>query len=247
MSESLALDAGVEYPTSDGRPVAETPLHYRRLADAAHALTMRFESRPGAYVGVNMLVYDERGNPKRHLSPDVFVAFDTPDRERETYKLWEDPSPAFVLEVTSKTTRREDQRKKSRYARWGVAEYFLYDPRGEYVEPALRGFDLSGLGYRAMKREILPNGNLGFQSKTLGLGLWLDGSVLRFYDPKTGRVLSTPKEAAAEAAAGGARAAVAESRAAVAESRAAVAESRAAAETARRRALEAELAELKNR
>ena len=99
-------------------------MHYRRLADAAHALTMRFESRPGAYVGVNMLVYDERGNPRRHLSPDVFVAFGVTDRQREIYKLWEDESPAFVLEVTSKTTRREDRRKKSRYARWGVAEYF---------------------------------------------------------------------------------------------------------------------------
>lgn len=51
--EALALDDGVEYPTSDGRPVAETPLHYRRLADAADVLTMRFESRPRVYVGVN--------------------------------------------------------------------------------------------------------------------------------------------------------------------------------------------------
>ena len=185
MSEALTFDAGVEYPTRDGRPVAETPLHYRRLADAAHALTMRFESHPGAYVGVNMLVYDERGNPRRHLSPDVFVAFDVADREREIYKLWEDECPAFVLEVTSKTTRREDRRKKSRYARWGVPEYFLHDPRGEYIKPALKGFELSGTGYRKMATAVLPNGKAGFPSKTLGLGLWLDGSVLRFYDPET--------------------------------------------------------------
>lgn len=113
MTEAHVLDTGVEYPTSDGRPVAETPLHYRRLTDAAHALSVHFESLPGAYVGVNMLVYDDTGDPRRHLSPDIFVAFDVEDRERDIYKLWEDESPAFVLEVTSRSTRKEDERKKA--------------------------------------------------------------------------------------------------------------------------------------
>ena len=139
MSEAAAFDEGIEYPTSDGRPVAETPLHYRRLADAAHALTTLFDSRPDAYVGVNMLVYDEPGNPRRHLSPDIFIAFGVEDRYRDIYKLWQDRRPSFILEVTSKTTRREDERKRSRYARWGVEEYFMYDPRAEYMNPALAG------------------------------------------------------------------------------------------------------------
>ena len=82
MSEAPAFDADIEYPTSDGRPVAETPLHYRRLADAAHALTTLFDSQASVYVGVNMLVYDEPGNPKRHLSPDIFIAFGVEDRYR---------------------------------------------------------------------------------------------------------------------------------------------------------------------
>ena len=197
--QALALDDGVDYPTSDGRPVAETPLHYRRLADAADVLTMRFESRPRVYVGVNMLVYEQRGNPKRSLSPDLFVAFDVEDRERDIYKLWEDDSPAFVLELTSKSTHREDERKKARYSRWGVAECFLYDPRGEYVEPPLKGFELTGGGYRAMPTDVLPNGKPGITSRTLGLGLWLDGSVLRFYDPETDRDLLTSRERALEA------------------------------------------------
>ena len=221
--EALALDDGVDYPTSDGRPVAETPLHYRRLADAADVLTMRFESRPRVYVGVNMLVYEQRGNPRRSLSPDLFVAFDVEDRERDVYKLWEDNAPMFVLEVTSKSTHREDERKKARYSRWGVAEYFLYDPRGEYVKPPLKGFELAGGSYRAMPTDVLPHGKPGFTSRTLGLGLWLDGSVLRFYDPETDRNLLTSRERVLEANA------------------------RAAAAETRRRELEAELAEIKAR
>ncbi|MDE0419739.1 MAG: Uma2 family endonuclease [Gammaproteobacteria bacterium] len=232
MTEAL-IDAGVEYPTSDGRPVAETPLHYRRLEEAWHALDMRFGSQPDVYVGANMLVYDEPGNPARHLSPDLFVAFGVEDRERDIYKLWEDAAPSFVLEITSKTTSDEDERKKARYARWGVEEYFLYDPRAEYVKPPLQGFRLSRGAYRAIATEILPNGKPGFLSDALGLGLWLDGAVLRIYDPGTSQNLSTPREAEAKAAA--------------AEARAAAAEARAVAAETRQRRLEAELAELRNR
>lgn len=116
MGEAIGFDDGIEYPTSDGRPVAETPLHYRRLADAAHALMALFDPQPGVYVGVNMLVYDEPGNPRRHLSPDIFIAFGVEDRYRDIFKLWEEESPSFVLEMTSKTTHQEDDRKKVRYA-----------------------------------------------------------------------------------------------------------------------------------
>ena len=122
------------------------------------------------------------------------MAFGAQARERDIYKLWEDPAPAFVLEVTSKSTRREDARKQVRYARWAVAEYFLYDPRAEYLVPALQGFALSAVGYRSMREHILSNGERGFSSAMLGLELWLDDSVLRLFDPAAGQNLSTPRE-----------------------------------------------------
>ena len=266
MTEALAIDDGIEYPTRDGRPVAETPLHYRRLADAAHALFTHYESRPGAYVGVNMMVYDERGNPRRFLSPDVFVAFGVAKRERDIYKLWEERAPSFVLEMTSKSTRKEDERKMVRYARWGVAEYFLYDPRREYVKPPLRAFELVRGTYRAIPPVTLSNGERGIPSRTLDLELWLEGSVLRFYDQATGGNLWTPRQAQlraevarsetiaarSEAAAARSEAANARSEAANARSEAANARSeaeaanaRAAEETAKRKQLEAELARLR--
>ena len=237
MTEVLVDDAHVEYPTSDGRPVAETPLHYQRLGDAAYVLGKRFESQPHAYVGANMLVYDEPGNPKRHLSPDLFVAFGVEDRERDIYKLWEEEAPSFVLELTSKSTHREDEMKKARYARWGVDEYVLYDPRAEYVRPPLQFFRLSGPGYRPMAPGILGNGKRGFASNALGLGLWLDGLVLRFLDPVTGQNLLTPNEAVARA----------DAEAATARVKAAREATRADEEAEQRRRLEAELAELRNR
>ena len=240
MTEAPVLDAGIEYPTSDGRPVAESPLHYACLTDVAHVLREHFKSRPGAYVGSNMLVYDDPDHARRHLSPDIFVAFGVESRQRKIYKLWEDECPAFVLEVTSGSTRLEDERKKARYSRWGVNEYFLYDPGGEYLTPALQGFEMIGGNYRAMDPRVLPNGKPGFASGALGLGLFDDVAGLRFLDPETGRVPLTPTEEAA------ARAEF-EVRVAEAEKRASVAEKRVMAETARRRELEARLADLESR
>ena len=184
MSEAVAVEPdAVEYPTSDGRPVAETDLHFLRLTDVAYGIRKFMAGRKDVYVGSNLLVYDERGNPRSHLSPDIFVAFGVEAGPRDLFKIWEEKAAAFTLELTSSSTRREDERtKRRRYAQWGVAEYFLYDPRAEWLEPSLQGLELDGKRYRAMRESVLPNGSPGFHSKALGLYLWLDGTVLRLYD-----------------------------------------------------------------
>ena len=199
MSEAVAVEPdAVEYPTSDGRPVAETDLHFLRLTDVAYGIRKFMAGRKDVYVGSNLLVYDERGNPRSHLSPDIFVAFGVEAGPRDLFKIWEEKAPAFTLELTSASTRREDERtKRRRYAQWGVAEYFLYDPRAEWLEPSLQGLELDGKRYRAMRESVLPNGSRGFHSKALGLYLWLDGTVLRLYDPITDENLPTPHEEAA--------------------------------------------------
>ena len=195
MSEVVSASGVVEYPTSDGRPVAESDLHFERLVDVATTLKLRYAGRGDAYVGANLLVYDTPGNPRRHLAPDVFVAFGVANHRRDLYKLWEERAPAFVLEVTSKSTRREDLRtKRGRYAAWGVGEYFLYDPRGEYLTPALRGLSLQEGSYKALSEGHLPNGERGYFSEALGLHLWLREGVLRLHDPVSGDDLLTCAE-----------------------------------------------------
>lgn len=196
MSEALVTRPDiVEYPTRDGRPVAETDLHYLRLAGAAYGLRKFFAARDDVYVGSNLMVFDQPGNPRRHLSPDIFVAFGVRSGSRDLFKIWEEKRPSFVLEITSKTTRREDERtKRQRYAQWGVPEYFLYDPRAEWVKPPLQGFRLHGRRYRRMSECVLPNGKRGLECKTLELCLWLRDGELRLYEPSSGRDLPTPEE-----------------------------------------------------
>ena len=215
LSETLAIEPDVvEYPTSDGKPVAETERHFMRLAGAAYGIRKHLAHRDDVYVGSNMLVYDEPGNPRRHLSPDIFVAFGVKRGERDLFKIWEEKPPTFVLEITSASTRREDERtKRRRYAQWGVREYFLYDPRGEWLTPPLQGLELHGRRYRKMREVALPNGERGLRSVSLGLDLWLRGSELRLYDAQTGRDLPTPEEEGAGRDAAERRADAAEQRA----------------------------------
>ena len=183
----------IEYPTSDGKPMAETELHGQIMTDSREMLVYWFEDDPMVYVWGNLLVFYEEGNPRKHLSPDVFVVRGVPKRpRRDHYLVWKEGRyPQGVLEVTSKTTAKEDQKTKLHIYReiWRVQEYFLFDPRSEYLRPPLQGHRLRGNRYIRIKA---VDGRL--PSEAFGLHLERDGEQLRFYDPRSGQYLLTARE-----------------------------------------------------
>lgn len=184
----------VDYPTSDGRPLGETDLHRNRMVELIDRLTYRYRDRPDVYVTGNLLFFYQEGDRRKHVSPDLAVVFGVPKRLREHYLIWEEgKAPDLVIEVTSKTTRREDRVKKLNLYRdvMKVPEYFRFDPREEYLKPPLQGS-------RLVEGEYVPidpvNGR--FPSAILGLELERAGDDLRLYDPATGSYLPTQAEAA---------------------------------------------------
>ncbi len=185
--------AEIDYPSSDGRPLAETPLHRDVLVTAIDVLDRHFVSDPRAYVSGNMLVFYEPGNKRKHVSPDVFVVFGVPkDKPRDYYLVWEEGrGPDVVIEITSKSTQDEDVGRKLTLYRdvLKVPEYFLFDPRAEYLVPPLTGYRLVEGQYQL----ITPVGRQ-WPSAALGLHLEADGGELRFHDPITGRWLPTQAE-----------------------------------------------------
>jgi hypothetical protein len=196
----------VHYPESDGKPVAETDIHIDCLLTTREVLRQYFLARdPMVYVAGNLFVYYERGNPKRRVAPDVFVVRGVPAGPRRVYKVWEEGrAPDWVLEVTSRSTRREDMvTKRDIYAALGVREYFLFDPLGEYLRPRLQGFRLIDGSYEPMT----PRENGSFLSDVLGLELHPRGEQLRLYVPQSGEWLLTYAEQAARAEAAEAEAA----------------------------------------
>jgi Uma2 family endonuclease len=188
----------VDYPTSDGRPMAETDLHRQDMVDVIETLEDHFAADANVYVTGNLLLYYEEGNPRKHVAPDVFVVRGvSKEPPREYYLLWkEGRTPDLVMEITSKRTYREDQKKKWILYRdiLKVPEYFQFDPREEYLKPSLQGHRLVADQYVPI---AMVDGRL--PSVVLGLSLERDGTKLRLYDPTTGRRLRTPRERAEEA------------------------------------------------
>jgi Uma2 family endonuclease len=183
----------IEYPTTDGKPMAETDLHRIDMVDAIQTLEDYYTDRPNVYVSGNLLLYYEEGNPRKHISLDVLVTIGiNKEPHRDYYLVWkEGKAPDFVAEITSKTTRREDQKTKFAIYRdiLRVPEYVLFDPRAEYLEPALQGFRLVGGDYGPIEPVAgrLP-------SEVLGLHLERDGERLRLFNPVTGQYLLTRLE-----------------------------------------------------
>ena len=201
MHSTAVASRVIDYPETDGQPMAETPEHRDVMIDAIQVLRRHFAGRPNVYVSGNMMMYYEEGEPRRCVSPDVFVAVGVEDKDRRTYLLWrEAKGPDFVLEVTSRSTRRNDQRTKRALYEWmGVSEYVLYDPLGEYLNPPLQGFRLVGGEYVEWERTRLPGGARALHSEVLGLSLHVRARdrALRLRDPASGEDLLTPVEAAA--------------------------------------------------
>lgn len=178
--------------------MAETQTHAQDMMDLIQSLQDHYEADPEVYVWGNLLLFYEEGDRRKHVSPDVFVVFGVPKQPpRPNYLIWDEgKGPDVVMEITSKTTKAEDQNKKLVLYRdvMKVPEYFQFDPTEDYLKPPMQGFRLVEGAYLP----IMPvAGRL--PSALLGLHLERDGVELRLFDPATGRRLPTPRERAAEA------------------------------------------------
>lgn len=187
----------IEYPSSDGLPMAESDFQRKPLTYAIEALSVYFQHRPDVYVSGDLFIYYEEGNPSAVVAPDVFVVLGAPKHDRPSYLLWNEPkAPDFVLEITSKSTRTKDQGpKRGTYAFLGVHEYVLYDPTQDYLRPPLQGFRLVGDNYQPLPLTTLLDGTMVLRSSVLGLELRLEHGILRLFDPTTGQYLLHYQEA----------------------------------------------------
>ena len=237
MQKKIQSAPTIVYPTSDGMPMAETDVHRDLMVDFIWMLKHHYRNDKDVYVSGNLFIYYEKGNPKKSISPDVFVVFGVAKKRRDTYLTWEEGrTPDFVLEVASPSSLQNDtETKKELYASvLAVKEYYIYDPLGQIV-PSFIGFELINGVYQEIEfvNERLP-------SAVLGLELGERSGELRLYNPNTSQWLLTPPERAENAET---RAESAETRAESAETRAESAETRAESAETRAENAEAELAE----
>ena len=233
MARVTVVPETIDYPDSDGRPMAESESQFWPILYVGSALDRYYQARDDVYVVGNLLLYYQEGDPGKSVSPDLMVVFGAPKHIRSSYRLWEEPkAPDFVLEIASESTHRIDRgEKRALYAGMGVVEYWQYDPVGDYLEPPLLGFRLVEGRYAPISATVQEGGMLALRSEVLGLELHLTPGApvreaLHFYDPVRGEYLRTYREA---------------------EARLEQAEDRLREEQSARQALEAELRELRQR
>ncbi len=187
----MALDhAGdVDYPTTDGRPMAETDIHRDQMVDLIQTLQNYYADRDDVYVSGNILLYYVKGDKRKHISPDVMVVYGVPKHKRDYYLLWnEGQPPHVVIEITSSSTRHEDMvKKKKLYLDMGVREYYAFDPFRDYIRAHLRG-------WRNVDGRWVPMLTNQTCSNLLGLDLRVQGEELRLIEPESRRVLPTQRE-----------------------------------------------------
>jgi len=171
--------------------MAESDVHRECMSGVIEILKWFFSGQ-WVYVSGNLLIYYVEGDPKKSVAPDVFVVGGCDPRQRRNFKVWEEGGgPTFVLEVTSKKTRRQDQvTKKEKYALLNVLEYFLYDPLAEWLKPALQGFRL----VNGIYTPVMPEADDGLASRELGITFRLEKEVLSLFHTTTGERLKTARE-----------------------------------------------------
>jgi Uma2 family endonuclease len=190
MTATAPLSAQTEpfYPSSDGEPVAETYDHLYALLTTLEVLKQYLTGRQATVLG-NQFLYYAQGFPKLRVAPDVMVIFDVPPGGRDNYKIWEEGQvPVVIFEMTSPGTKQQDEVfKQTLYEQLGVKEYWLFDPKGEWIPEQLRGYRLRGETYEAITDS---------RSEPLKLRLQIEGRLIGFYREDTGEKLLVPDELA---------------------------------------------------
>ena len=226
MARATVASETIDYPDSDGLPMAESESQFWPILYVGAALDWYFQAHDDVYVVGNLLLYYQEGDPGKSVSPDLMVVLGAPKHIRSSYRLWEEPKgPDFVLEIASESTYRIDRgEKRDIYAGMGVLEYWQCDPVGGCLNPQLSGSRLVEGRYAPIPVAGMEGGTLTARSEVLGLELRLTPGApvreaLRFFDPVRGEPLRSLREA----------------------------EARLREEQAARQALEAEIQELRRR
>jgi len=172
-AERARLVAALPADMPEAMP-SEGDRHLSAKVDVRDVLRSYFQ-RAGRriYVAAELTVYypDEA-----RFAPDVLAVADVDPREREKWVVSaEGKGLDWVMEIVVSGDRRKDLVENvERYARLGIAEYFVHEPG----RAALHGFRLPAQGRRY--EPIVPQQGR-WTSRVLGLDLSLEPGRVRFF------------------------------------------------------------------
>ena len=126
-----ATQQEIIYPDSDGQPMADNTVQFGWIMMLYHNLAWLFAENSEVFVAGDLLWYPVEGDHKTRQAPDVMVVFGVEKGDRGSYQQWKEKgiAPQVVFEIRSPGNRQKEMdRKLLFYDRYGVEEYYLYDP-----------------------------------------------------------------------------------------------------------------------
>jgi Uma2 family endonuclease len=172
------------YPDCDGEPMSDNTKQFRWIVTIKENLEIWFANNPEVFVAGDLLWYPVEGNNKIRLAPDAMVIFGRPKGDRGSYRQWEEDNiaPQVVFEILSPGNRAGKMMAKLLfYQRYGVQEYYIYDPDDIELVGSIRSGDWL---------ESIPEMN-GWVSPLLGIRFELTENDLEIYRPDGRKFLSS--------------------------------------------------------
>jgi Uma2 family endonuclease len=121
----------VVYPECDGLPMAENTKQFRWIVTIQGGLDALYRADPNVFVAGDLLWYPVEGDNTIRVAPDIFTVFGRPRGDRGSYLQWLEGNiaPHVAFEIQSPGNRAANLIDKFNfYERYGVEEYYLYDP-----------------------------------------------------------------------------------------------------------------------
>ncbi len=125
------LKTDISYPDSDGQPMADNTKQFRWIVTIKENLELLFADQADVFVAGDLLWYPVEGDNKTRQAPDTLVVFGRPKGDRGSYQQWKENNipPQVVFEILSPGNRPAEMLRKFKfYERYGVEEYYIYDP-----------------------------------------------------------------------------------------------------------------------
>ncbi len=183
MVTPIATQKDIIYPDSDGKPMADNTKQFRCIVTIQGGLDALFQNDPNVFVAGDLLWYPALGDNTIRSAPDVMVVFGRPKGDRGSYQQWREDNipPQVVFEILSPgNTLKEMAKKLNFYERYGVEEYYLYDPDDG---------DLTGWRRSENRLEVIEE-MAGWVSPRLGIRFELSEGELVIYRPDGERFVS---------------------------------------------------------
>jgi Uma2 family endonuclease len=118
------------YPDSDGKPMADNTLQYRWIVRLVTNLKQLLQGKPLLWLEICCgIPVQVDAPPVPAQAPDAMVVLGRPDRDRGSYKQWEEGNiaPQVVFEILSPSNSAREMLAKQAILRqvWGLRDVFL--------------------------------------------------------------------------------------------------------------------------